>query len=595
MKKKKIAILVVFIVFSTPFLISGQETEVEEYFKISLLSPNNNVARNRFSLLMQDQLPKIGIGIDIHESTTWGNIKPRTWMYPLIDYDYIPTYAQGGYDALFTGYRWDLDWNAGNLYTSGCMSSNENFYQYTNPQFDAKMYQYLNEMNPVTRIVYAHEIQAMLYEDLPAISIVYPRSFFVFSINLTGIDYLLVSLSKVRAENWDDPFDHIIKYPVPETLVAPNSFRESSHYDNKWMSSVYGSLFQRGQIHHEWEPVIALNYSLSSDKKNYTVILDPNAKFSNGSPILAEDVKYTYNLHMTPSVGSVEYRYLSTWLESNDSIEIVDPHTLNFNLTDTYAFSMELLSFGILDRSSVEPAISTYGYSIFDEEPLSSNVSDVLVKSCGPFMIENYTKTDVKLVQNPYWSDLNSSSGFQPKLTELHFNYLESKVEVIDALFTGIVDVLDPGFGIIFATFNLHPIEVVIVENLEHQEMAINMKHPFLGTGDLTPVGTPESAKYIRKAISHTIPREIIVDYIYEGLAYPGVTSMPRGCIGFDESLEPYAYDLDLAIEYMEDAGFEEIWHGTYTTPTSGFTISVMLFISIGLAYLSFYREKISK
>lgn len=590
MKKKKIAILVVFIVFSTPFLISGQETEVEEYFKISLLSPNNNAARNQFSLLMQDQLPKIGIGIDIHESTTWGNIKPRTWQYPLIDYDYIPTYAQGGYDILFMSYKWNLDWYPGGLYTTGCMSSNENFYQYVNPWFDAKMYQYITEMDSALRKEYAHELQAMLYEDLPAISIVYPRSLFGFNIGLTGIDSLLVSLSKFRAENWDDLVDHVIRYPVPEVFVASNSFRESSHYDKKWMSTVYGSLFQRGQYHHEWEPVIALNYSLSSDIKNYTIVLDPKAKFSDGSPVLAEDVKYTYNLHMTPSVNSEEYSYLSQWLASNDSIEIIDSHTLNFNLTNSFAFSMELLSFGILDKSSVEPSISAYGYSIFDEEPLTGNVSEVLVKSCGPFMIENYTNTDIRLVQNLYWSDLNSSSGFQPKLTDLYFKYYQDQIDVLDDLIAGSVDIYDSVFGVVLLCWI--DVEEILVENLEHQELAINMKHPVFGTGELTPLGTPEAAKFVRKAISHAIPREVIVDQIYEGLAYPGVTSMPKGCIGFDRTLEPYAYDLDLAIEYMEDAGFEIMWTGTGATPTSGFTLSVMLFVLIGLAYLVFTKRR---
>ncbi|MCG3259883.1 MAG: hypothetical protein H7644_09065, partial [Candidatus Heimdallarchaeota archaeon] len=114
------------------------------------------------------------------------------------------------------------------------------------------------------------------------------------------------------------------------------------------------------------------------------------------------------------------------------------------------------------------------------------------------------------------------------------------------------------------------------------------MKHPIFGTGELTPVGTPDAANYIRKAISHSIPRDQIVDEIYEGLACPGASLMPHGFYYVWDNLEPYSYDLDLAIEYMSDAGFEEIWTGTDPTPTSGFFISVMLFVLIGLAYLCF-------
>ncbi len=588
--KKKWLFFAVILLFISPILIAGQETEIESYVYIDLLSPNDNAERKQYSILMQHQLPKIGIGVHLHESTTWGNIADRSWSYPFIDFDYIPTYAEGGYDALFVEHSWDLDWGPGNIFTSGCLASRANFYQYNNPQLDAKIIQYLSEPDSVLRTEYLYEIQEILYEDLPSISLVYPKLLYVFKEGLTGIDLLLLTLSKFRAENWDDPVDHIINYPIPIMLEAQNVYRETSDYDSKWMAAVYGSLFERSQISHEWEPVIATNYSLSSDGKNYTVYLDPNAKFSDGSSVLAEDVKYSYELHMTPLVNSPDYWYLDSNFASNNSIEIVDTHTLNFNLSSLYAFAMDLLSFGILDKSSIEPAISTFGYSIFDENPLSGNVQDILIKSCGPFMLDNYSTTNVELIQNPYWNNLSSSNGLQPKLTDLHFIYYGvGRDSVIADLIAGIIDFYDPGFGIwCYAEFSYNYLEGGLVGSLKNQELALNMKHPVFGTGELTPVGTPAAAKNVRKAISHAIPRNVIVDQIYEGLAYPGVSPIPKECIGFDQPLEPYAYDLDLAVEYMEDAGFDTIWNGTVSYPTSGFTISVMLFILVGLAYLSF-------
>ncbi len=82
------------------------------------------------------------------------------------------------------------------------------------------------------------------------------------------------------------------------------------------------------------------------------------------------------------------------------------------------------------------------------------------------------------------------------------------------------------------------------------------MKHPILGTGELTPAGTTKAAKSIRKAISHAIPRETIINETLGGLGSPGVTTMPEVCIGFNESLQPCSFDLDLAKEFMEAAGY---------------------------------------
>jgi len=593
MKKKKIAILVVFIVFSTPYLIAGQETEMPICFSINLLSPNDDIFRNQFSILIQETLPLIGIGVDIHESTTLDKIAPRTWFYPLIDYDYIPTYAQGGFDAFFAGYSWDLDWDPGSRYSSGCMCSGENYYQYVNPQFDSMLTQYLNEPDQPTRIGYLHWLDFFLYEDLPAICIVYPKSLIAVKDGLTRIDGLLLSLSEFRAEFWDDPTDNIIKFGIPEIMSETNTFAKTSFYNNRWMTAVYGSLFKREPPYHNWEPVIAADYDLSSDGKNYTIYLDTNAKFSDGSPVLAEDIKYTYKLHMTPLVSSSEYSYLSNHFESNNSIEVVNSHTLNFNLTSSFAFSKNLFSLGIIDKSDVEPAISTYGYSIFNEEPLAGNVQDVLVKSCGPFMIENYTFTNVKLVPNPYWNNLTASGGLQPKLTELSFIHYQEKDDAVSALNSGEIDIFDPDFGAFpFPANGVFDITEIVVSSLETQEIGFNMKHPIFGTGELTPVGTPDAANYIRKAISHSIPRDQIVDEIYEGLACPGASLMPHGFYYVWDNLEPYSYDLDLAVEYMEDAGFEKFWNGTVSYPTSGFTISVILFTLIGLTYLVFTKRR---
>ncbi|MHA1203457.1 MAG: hypothetical protein ACTSSL_00745, partial [Candidatus Heimdallarchaeaceae archaeon] len=86
---------------------SAAEGDIIPAFYINLLSPNTNPARNQWAALMENQLPKIGIGIAFHESTGWGNIMPRTWSYPVGEdgkFDYIPTYEDGGYDILFVGW-----------------------------------------------------------------------------------------------------------------------------------------------------------------------------------------------------------------------------------------------------------------------------------------------------------------------------------------------------------------------------------------------------------------------------------------------------------------------------------------------------------
>ena len=113
-----------------------------------------------------------------------------------------------------------------------------------------------------------------------------------------------------------------------------------------------------------------------------------------------------------------------------------------------------------------------------------------------------------------------------------------------------------------------------------HQEMSINLRHPVMGTGELTPLGTPEAAKYVRQAISHAVPRQTIVDEILEGLGAPATTAIPDSVIGYDDTLEPYAYDLDLAIDLMESAGYTIEVEVPETTGIAGLIFIALLGLS---------------
>ena len=83
------------------------------------------------------------------------------------------------------------------------------------------------------------------------------------------------------------------------------------------------------------------------------------------------------------------------------------------------------------------------------------------------------------------------------------------------------------------------------------------------GVGTETPLGksdplrAAEAAAYIRQAISHAMPRDQIVSEIAGGFGAAGTVPMPWSSPLYDHDLlKPIAYDLDLARQYMEKAGY---------------------------------------
>ncbi len=590
MKRAGVLIIVSLLLLSCSVsLVQSDEPQYEKLFGFYIRSLTENSEKIQLGLLAEERYPQIGIECIYVPPDNW-DPWPDPWIW--IDFDYIPTHNEGGYDALLIRHKSGLEWDPTGMFeTSALVPFGDNFYQYTNPIYDDLLIQYLTAINQTLQNQYAQEMQAIIYDDLPTIVLTYPKTLFGFKQEITGVDNQLILSSFARTEYWDDPEDHILSYGFPDTLVNENIYKDDFGRKDLWMQAVYGSLFKRDQDSHAWLPFLALDYEISSDLKNYTINLDPNAKFSDGSPVLAEDVEYSVRLHMTPDVGSSSYSYLNTWLASNSSVEVINDHTINFNLTDGNAFAKATLSFGIIDKSSVEPLIGTHGYSIFDEHPLTGNVGDALVKSFGPFKLNsiNLAQGTVNLTPNPYWNNLTSSGGIQPLLDELNLTQIQGRSNAISELLAGAIDIADSNYDFSLEELIGIGIEGRTADSFEYYEFALNMRHPIFGTGELTPLATAEAAKNVRKAFSHIIPRDLIVNNIFNGLAHQGITIAPPGCVGFNTQLEPYEYNVTLAIEYLEKAGFELIEITPTTTKTS-FVILVVM--TIGLTTLGLVRGR---
>ncbi len=589
------SILVIILLLFPVFTGSGLRQLPEDInfvFSVSFLSPDGCHSCMHWSLLIENQLPKIGIYIDFHNWTNGESVGTRTWNYPFIDYDYIPTYDEGGYDILFNRFKWDLDPDIAGKYDSSSLTPlGPNFLQYASAAYDAKLVQYLFEINQTLRALYFHELQNILFEDLPVISILYGKTLCGRRTTVTGVDWDLLYQNSERPELWNETGDQILTYLTGWNLEAQNIYRyKTNPIDSQWMNAVYGRLFQREQISHYWEPEIALNYTVSSDLLNYTINLDPNAKFSDGSPVLGEDIEYSFRLHLTPMVNSTKYSEFNSWFSSNQSIEAIDTHKLNFNFSRFCYSPFTVLSEGIIDKSDIESLISTHGYSIFEEIPLTGNVTDSLVKSCGPFKLDQFepmSNNTVKMVPNEYWNNLTSSGGNDPLLKEYYLTVTSGRYFAVSLLESGDAEILGYCYYSSQHDYTGKPqIQYELAKTGHQADMSINMRHPIMGTGELTPLGTPEAAKKVRKAISHAIPREIIAEQICDNLAAPGTTPIADACVGYNESMEPYVYDLELAIDYIEQAGYE-----VRITPTKT-SFTILLSMIIGLTTISMLRKR---
>ncbi|MGC9779785.1 MAG: hypothetical protein HZR80_11125 [Candidatus Heimdallarchaeota archaeon] len=567
-------------VISTPV----QAANPGPFFSISILAPNTNPARNQWSTLMVEQLPKIGIAVDVFDHTGWAQIGPRTWNHPG-PYP-IPSYAEGGFDILFIGYGWGLDFDPTGLFTSdGITPYGGNYYQYNNQEFDWAVGNYSQSFAWADRMHYGEEIQEILYDDQPSICIVYNVNLYAHDPVLDGWDPLLWASAYQPMENWSLGSATELHFAVPADFVDFHPYLIESTYDAQWLTQIYGALVERSVLaDRAFTPRLIEDIS-SSDGLTYNCKLVANAKWADGTAVTTDDVIYTYQLGATESLGHTTYSFNTIYWD-NDSVVKIDDDDFTITFLQPYVFQDGNLGIQLLPEH-IWGAIAPEDHATQAVTWATSDPNKLM--GTGPYYLENWDGTNgvVHLERNPYFKDWY---GEDPNFEDIYFEFYSNKEGAISALAGDAIDIIDSEFFVQRSDIEgVSGIDYSLVAAPGNQEMSINMLHPYIGTGELCPIASEESGRHIRKAISHLVPRQVIVDEILDGMGYPGVTHWPKVSIGFDESLEPYEYSINLALEQIEAAGFDL----TTTTETTGVgLVAVISILALAGATQIFFLKK---
>jgi ABC-type transport system substrate-binding protein len=170
------------------------------------------------------------------------------------------------------------------------------------------------------------------------------------------------------------------------------------------------------------------------------------------------------------------------------------------------------------------------------------------------------------MTKNPiFWDKANLEAQGMYTVETYKVVWIESKDSAIAALKNHEVNVLDYNYQLQMDKQTLSDIgaNVILQTELGWQEMGINMRHPVLGTGVDTPAGkadpskAADAARSIRKAISHLIPRQMIIDQLLGGMAVPLATCIGPGFGPFyDPTLKADTYDPQAAADLLKAAGY---------------------------------------
>jgi peptide/nickel transport system substrate-binding protein len=387
-----------------------------------------------------------------------------------------------------------------------------------------------------------------------------------------------LDISKVRTWPLPAKYDPAIgkrgNMRVISSVSLPKTFNaylaaETSSTDVTGM--MYLGLVATNPITTEVEPSLAESWVLSPDKKTYTFKLREGLKWSDGQPITADDVVFTYKEIVDNENIPNNFRdglMIST--EKGDvfpDVKKIDERHVSFTTAKPFVPFLRGLSDPIMPKHVFE------GTTQPDAEKnvkfnqmwgVTSDVKDIVVN--GPWKISAFKDGQwVQLEPNPYYYLKDKSGNKLPYLDKfITIQVQDQSTEIIkfmasetDSLslrpedFDALEPMKDRGK---FEIANLGPATGTLFI-MFNQSTALNDK----GKPVVNPIRSSWFRnKTFRQALAHAIDKDGMIQSIYKGKALPQTSHISQTSPFYNPEVPTYDFDLVKAQALLSEAGFKK-------------------------------------
>lgn len=346
--------------------------------------------------------------------------------------------------------------------------------------------------------------------------------------------------------------DKIVNIGITDSLGGINPLTVDQTWINKYAIGLQFLPLVDLDGDLNFQPMLADSIT-TEDNVNFVVHIDENATWSDGTPVTAEDVEFTFCRLASPVIanptlmlyafeGVNDEGFVEEGANSVEGIKVLDEKTVQFTaknpmalttFENTYAFYLHTLPKHVLSQYS-EAELSTLDWF---------NHPDVV---SGPYRVTDY---DVDHYIS-YTANENYWKG-APKIGKLNFRILDSS-QVYAGLQSGEIDVTH------------HTMTAIPQEDYENIEALENIdvvygspitnQSVFIQTANI-----PD--KRVRQALVYAIDRNQILEQLMKGHGEVVDGFLSSAGPFYDESITPIPYDPEKAKALLEEAG----WDGSRT------------------------------
>jgi microcin C transport system substrate-binding protein len=369
--------------------------------------------------------------------------------------------------------------------------------------------------------------------------------------------FMLSAAFVVRAEDvfpkpdWKDTPDPVASpYAEPGGLLrfaafqppkSLNGYIDNNTYTRQIFGLMYETLLWQDAVTAEFTPGLACRWTLSDDKLGFTFEIDPAAAWSDGRPVTAEDVKWTFDQVMDPKNATGASNVA---LGVFQSPEILGPRTIRFRAKESHWRNLLALgSFEILPKH----AFAGQDFNRLDlDRPVVS----------GPYVLSSVKEQiEIRLSRRrDWWADRRPSVAHTMNFDTLVFRYYSDNENAFEAFKKGQVDVYAVYTSRLWANetlggaFDKNWIAKRRVRNhnpIGFQGFAMNMRRP------------PFDDLRVRKAVAHLVDREtmnrtmMFSAYFMHRSYFEDLYDASHPCTN-----EYFAFDVSAAKALLREAGY---------------------------------------
>lgn len=343
-----------------------------------------------------------------------------------------------------------------------------------------------------------------------------------------------------------------------------NPFTSTDATSSSMAEMMYDGLFTSNPMNGDVIPKLAKSVKIKGN--NYIIELRKGLKWSDGKPITADDVMFTWNDIIFAGLGNTSTRDSMIIDGELPKLTKINNYTVMFTVKKQFAPFLRMLSTPIAPKHYFT---KDKNWKKNFDRFLSSNTDPATIVSSGAFRLKEYVPAQrVIFEKNPNYYEINKNGEKLPYLDKIVYLIVGDLNNEILKFEAGELDEISLKGGNVARYKARENSSDYIIYNLGADTgtmfVTINLNNrSYIEKGVKKYYVNPVKQRWFgdvnfRRAVDYAIDRKSMVQNIANGMATPLFTAETQNSVFVNKNLKGHDKDLKLAKYYLHKSGFYE-------------------------------------